>query len=161
FQSQFYRSSQHQRSKGARRRRSSGWARPRQGARSAALRSVRQGSPRRRGILDQPWHKRGAVGDRRRQIPHPRRSTPASISAGAPRNPEQDRRTSDGLTRACRARARFLSSPSPRGASSVQADTETLWAVVIGAVLATAGGFAASQLEAYLRRRERERNAAL
>ena len=43
----------------------------------------------------------------------------------------------------------------------VQADNETLMAVVIGAVLATAGGFAASQLEAVLRKRERERNAAL
>jgi hypothetical protein len=38
---------------------------------------------------------------------------------------------------------------------------ETLSAVVIGAVLATAGGFAASQMEAFLRRRERERGAAL
>ena len=44
---------------------------------------------------------------------------------------------------------------------SFQADQETLLAVVIGAVLATAGGFAASQLEALLRRRERERAAAL
>ena len=38
---------------------------------------------------------------------------------------------------------------------------ETLWAVVIGAVLATVGGFAATQLEAFMRRRERERDAAL
>ena len=43
----------------------------------------------------------------------------------------------------------------------MQADAETLWAVVIGALLATIGGFASSQLEAYLRRRERERSAAL
>jgi hypothetical protein len=38
---------------------------------------------------------------------------------------------------------------------------ETLWGVVIGAVLATMGGFMATQLEGVLRRRERERNAAL
>jgi hypothetical protein len=41
------------------------------------------------------------------------------------------------------------------------ADAETLWAVIIGAVLATVGGFAATQLEGILRRRERERSAAL
>lgn len=41
------------------------------------------------------------------------------------------------------------------------ADTETLWAVIIGAVLATIGGFAATQLEGFLRRRERERGAGL
>ena len=41
------------------------------------------------------------------------------------------------------------------------ADTDTLWAVVIGAVLATVGGFAATQLEQFLRRRERQRGAAL
>jgi hypothetical protein len=38
---------------------------------------------------------------------------------------------------------------------------ETLGAVIVGAVLATLGGFAATQLEAHLRRRERERSAAL
>jgi hypothetical protein len=38
---------------------------------------------------------------------------------------------------------------------------ETLWAVVIGAVLATLGGFVATQLEGFVRRREREREAAL
>jgi len=38
---------------------------------------------------------------------------------------------------------------------------ETLWAVVIGAVLATLGGFVATQLEGFVRRRERERAAAL
>src|SRR5690348_8464264 len=37
----------------------------------------------------------------------------------------------------------------------------TLWAVFLGALLATAGGFAATQLEWYLDRRRRERNAAL
>lgn len=47
------------------------------------------------------------------------------------------------------------------GDVTFQADQETLQAVIIGAVLATAGGFAASQLEALLRRRERERGAAL
>jgi hypothetical protein len=41
------------------------------------------------------------------------------------------------------------------------ADLDTLWAVVIGALLATAGGFGATQLEGFLRRRERERSAAL
>lgn len=39
--------------------------------------------------------------------------------------------------------------------------TATLLSVVIGALLATVGGFAATQLEAILRRRERERSAAL
>ena len=38
---------------------------------------------------------------------------------------------------------------------------DTLWAVVAGAVLATAGGFVATQLEAALRRRERQRSAAI
>jgi hypothetical protein len=41
------------------------------------------------------------------------------------------------------------------------ADTDTLWAVIIGAVLATVGGFAATQLERFIRRRESERAAAL
>lgn len=39
--------------------------------------------------------------------------------------------------------------------------TATLWAVFIGAILATVGGFAATRLEEVLRRRERERGAAL
>ena len=38
---------------------------------------------------------------------------------------------------------------------------ETVWAVVAGAVLATVGGFVATQLEALMRRHERQRNAAL
>jgi len=37
----------------------------------------------------------------------------------------------------------------------------TLWAVFIGAILATVGGFAATQLEWYFERARRERNAAL
>ncbi|MEI9988517.1 MAG: hypothetical protein WDM86_00630 [Rhizomicrobium sp.] len=37
----------------------------------------------------------------------------------------------------------------------------TIWAVFLGAVLATLGGFAATQLEWYIERRRRERNAAL
>lgn len=37
----------------------------------------------------------------------------------------------------------------------------TLWAVFIGAILATIGGFAATQLEWYFERKRRERNAAL
>jgi hypothetical protein len=37
----------------------------------------------------------------------------------------------------------------------------TLWAVAIGAVLATVGGFIATQLEGFLEYRRRERNAAL
>ena len=41
------------------------------------------------------------------------------------------------------------------------ASNETVWAVVLGAFLATISGFFATQLEAYLRRRERERNSAL
>jgi len=41
------------------------------------------------------------------------------------------------------------------------ANQETIAGVVIGAILATAGGFVASQLEHHLRRRERERSAAL
>ncbi len=47
------------------------------------------------------------------------------------------------------------------GGFHFQSGEETLWAVVIGAVLATAGGFVATQLEAIMRRRERERSAAL
>ena len=41
------------------------------------------------------------------------------------------------------------------------ADQGTIAGVVIGAVLATVGGFAASQLEHHFRRQERERSAAL
>jgi hypothetical protein len=37
----------------------------------------------------------------------------------------------------------------------------TFWAVFLGALLATLGGFTATQLEWYLERRRRERNAAL
>jgi len=37
----------------------------------------------------------------------------------------------------------------------------TLWAVVLGAVLATLGGFVATQMEWYLEQHRRERNAAL
>ncbi|MEI9886548.1 MAG: hypothetical protein WDN08_08600 [Rhizomicrobium sp.] len=37
----------------------------------------------------------------------------------------------------------------------------TVWAVFLGALLATIGGFTATQLEWYLERRRRERNAAL
>jgi hypothetical protein len=40
------------------------------------------------------------------------------------------------------------------------AGAEALWAVILGAVLATVGGFAATQAEAVFRRRERERGAA-
>jgi len=36
-----------------------------------------------------------------------------------------------------------------------------LWAVVLGAILATLGGFAATQLESFVEHRRRERNAAL
>ena len=36
-----------------------------------------------------------------------------------------------------------------------------VWAVVLGALLATAGGFAATQLERYFEHKRRERNAAL
>jgi hypothetical protein len=43
----------------------------------------------------------------------------------------------------------------------ISSGVETLSAVVIGAVLATAGGFVANQLEGFIRRRERERSAAL
>jgi hypothetical protein len=39
--------------------------------------------------------------------------------------------------------------------------SDTLWAVILGALLATASGFIATQVEAWFRRRERERNAAL
>ena len=37
----------------------------------------------------------------------------------------------------------------------------TLWAIVIGAVLATVGGLAGSQIERVVERRQRERDAAL
>jgi hypothetical protein len=47
------------------------------------------------------------------------------------------------------------------GNNILAADMETLWAVVVGAVLATVGGFAATQLEQFFRRRERRRSAAL
>ena len=43
----------------------------------------------------------------------------------------------------------------------VGSHTETIGAVVVGALLATIGGVAANQLEAYFRRRDRERTAAL
>ena len=47
------------------------------------------------------------------------------------------------------------------GGLHLQSGEETLLAVVIGAVLATVGGFVATQFEAAMRRRERERSAAL
>lgn len=43
----------------------------------------------------------------------------------------------------------------------MQASDATLWAVILGAVLATVSGFLATQLEAFIRRRERQRMAAL
>ena len=46
-------------------------------------------------------------------------------------------------------------------AVDLSSHNETLWAVILGALLATASGFLATQLEAWFRRRERERNAAL
>ena len=46
-------------------------------------------------------------------------------------------------------------------AADLSSHTDTLWAVILGALLATASGFLATQLEAWFRRRERERNAAL
>lgn len=42
-----------------------------------------------------------------------------------------------------------------------QPDTETLLAVILGAALATAGGFSERQLERIIQRREKERSAAL
>ncbi len=45
--------------------------------------------------------------------------------------------------------------------SYFQPDTETLLAVVLGALLATVGGFSERQLERAVQRREKERNAAL
>lgn len=42
----------------------------------------------------------------------------------------------------------------------LDAPGETIWAVVAGAILATVGGFVATQLEALVHRRERQRNAA-
>ncbi|HLY79453.1 MAG TPA: hypothetical protein VKQ70_08780, partial [Caulobacteraceae bacterium] len=41
------------------------------------------------------------------------------------------------------------------------AGDETLWAVILGAVLATIGGFLSTSYEASFRRREREHGAAL
>jgi hypothetical protein len=43
----------------------------------------------------------------------------------------------------------------------IQPDTETLLAVVLGALLATAGGFTERQVERAVQKREKERNAAL
>jgi hypothetical protein len=47
------------------------------------------------------------------------------------------------------------------GGVHLQSGDQTLLAVIVGAVLATLGGFVATQLEAVMRRRERERAAAL
>ena len=47
------------------------------------------------------------------------------------------------------------------GGLHFQSGDQTLLAVIVGAVLATLGGFVATQLEAVMRRRERERAAAL
>jgi len=43
----------------------------------------------------------------------------------------------------------------------IQPDSETLLAVILGAALATAGGFSERQLERLIQRREKERGAAL
>jgi hypothetical protein len=45
--------------------------------------------------------------------------------------------------------------------SYFQPDTETLLAVILGAALATAGGFAERQVERLIQKREKERSAAL
>src|SRR6185503_17806118 len=47
------------------------------------------------------------------------------------------------------------------GAMIIQPDSETLLAVILGAALATAGGFSERQLERLIQRREKERSAAL
>jgi len=47
------------------------------------------------------------------------------------------------------------------GATDLPIHSETLWAVVLGALLATLSGLVATQFEAHLRRREREHDAAL
>jgi hypothetical protein len=41
------------------------------------------------------------------------------------------------------------------------ANQSAVWAVILGAMLATAGGFVATQMERYVEHRRRERNAAL
>jgi len=46
-------------------------------------------------------------------------------------------------------------------ATDLPIHSETLWAVVLGALLATLSGLVATQFEAHLRRREREHDAAL
>jgi hypothetical protein len=46
-------------------------------------------------------------------------------------------------------------------AADLAIHSETLWAVVLGALLATVSGLVATQFEAHLRRREREHDAAL
>ena len=46
-------------------------------------------------------------------------------------------------------------------AADLSIHSETLLAVLLGAVLATLSGLVATQFEAHLRRRERERDAAL
>jgi len=46
-------------------------------------------------------------------------------------------------------------------AVDLSSHSDTLWAVILGALVATASGFLATQLEAWFRQRERERNAAL
>ena len=46
-------------------------------------------------------------------------------------------------------------------AADLPIHSETLWAVVLGALLATMSGLVATQFEAHLRRREREHDAAL
>ncbi len=43
----------------------------------------------------------------------------------------------------------------------VASNQSAVWAVILGAVLATAGGFVATQMERYVEHRRRERNAAL
>jgi len=47
------------------------------------------------------------------------------------------------------------------GRTMIQPDTETLLAVVLGALLATAGGFSERQVERMVQRREKEQSAAL
>jgi len=47
------------------------------------------------------------------------------------------------------------------GGLHLSAGDETLWAVILGAILATIGGFLSTTFEASMRRREREHGAAL
>src|SRR5450432_3194940 len=79
----------------------------------------------------------------------------------SPIRPRSTRRSLSSWTASPNENATPRQSPVRPDLLEFATHSDTLLAVVVGAVLATFSGIAATQLEAHLKRRERERDAAL